>query len=534
MKKIWASLDPFFEPGPILGRKIANANFLTYLLKTDYFDEYHFFLSTFHLKDYLHDFLQQHFTSFVPKIKIFTHTQLHKHLQKYSYFCFHLSDCINYPQYLASLRNFLNKDFPITSITHSLSYNNFIYAYLSHLSPCWGRQDAIIATSYSGKRVLKNFYRYLTTSLGLASNLEPPNIKVIPLGIEEKFFDYKKNKLELRKKLNLPLTEPLLLYLGRISYTSKIDLVPLLRTLKLVQDKNQQKINLILAGQTTPKENALEDYTKLAHYLNLNLFIFPDISEEKKLELLNASDIFLSLIDNYQETFGLSILEAKASSLLVIASNFDGYKELIKDKEDGFLIPTYAPKENLLLRNYRQLLSDTKNHFLLSQNVSFDFKYLVDTLTDVLNNKNLRKDIGQKAKENTVKYLWTNIIKEYILLWENLNKQKSIKKDLHPLNFPAFELFSHYPSKILNANTVLKTSNLGQKILKKIDIPTFYSFLDDFINLEHLEILLQEATQTQSINSLLQKLSPILKILPEELSFLIYLALKQGFLELVP
>ena len=42
-----------------------------------------------------------------------------------------------------------------------------------------------------------------------------------------------------------------------------------------------------------------------------------------------AADIFVSLSDNIQETFGLTPVEAMAAGLPVVASDWDGYRETI-------------------------------------------------------------------------------------------------------------------------------------------------------------------------------------------------------------
>lgn len=532
MKKIWGTLDPFFEPGPILGRKVANGNFLKFLLLHDYFDEYHFFLPSPNIKDYVQNFLEENFPlSIVKKVKLFLKTQLHHQIKTNSYFCFHLSDCINYPQYLSSFRNFWQKDFPITSITHSLNYNNFIYSYLSHLTSSWSPQDVIISTSYSGKKVLKNFYRHLQQHLGIKPELSPPKIKVIPLGVEEKFFTYKENKLNIRQKLGLPLTSTLLLYLGRLSHSSKMDIIPLLRALKQAQDKLKEKIPLVLAGQVNFEEKVLETYQKIANFLNLDIYIFTNISEEEKINLLNAADIFLSLVDNYQETFGLSILEAKASSLCVLASDFDGYKELIKNEEDGFLISTYAPENNLFLQSYSHLLSDNQNDLLLSQNVGFDYKNFMDTLLLVIKNKELRRTIGNKAQKNAQKYLWSKIILKYIKLWEELNEQKVINKEVHPLSFSTFKLFDHYPTTTLKPEQILRLSSFGHKVLAQEDTPSLYLFLEDFISLEQVNFLLQNLSKPKSLHHLIQILKSQFALHQEEGAFLIFWCLKQGLIE---
>ena len=64
------------------------------------------------------------------------------------------------------------------------------------------------------------------------------------------------------------------------------------------------------------------------------------VSEYVKQQALLASDLVLSLVDNIQETFGLSIAEAMAAGKPVVASNWDGYRDLVRDGLDGFLIPS--------------------------------------------------------------------------------------------------------------------------------------------------------------------------------------------------
>src|SRR5262249_57736317 len=56
-----------------------------------------------------------------------------------------------------------------------------------------------------------------------------------------------------------------------------------------------------------------------------------------------AADIFMSLADNIQETFGLTPVEAMAAGLPVIVSDWNGYRDTVRHGAEGFLIPTIAP-----------------------------------------------------------------------------------------------------------------------------------------------------------------------------------------------
>jgi glycosyltransferase involved in cell wall biosynthesis len=56
-----------------------------------------------------------------------------------------------------------------------------------------------------------------------------------------------------------------------------------------------------------------------------------------------AADLFISLADNIQETFGLTPVEAMAAELPVLVTDWDGYRETVRDGMDGFRIPTWMP-----------------------------------------------------------------------------------------------------------------------------------------------------------------------------------------------
>ena len=54
-----------------------------------------------------------------------------------------------------------------------------------------------------------------------------------------------------------------------------------------------------------------------------------------------AADLFVTVSDNLQETYGLTVIEAMASGLPVVAAGWNGYQETVRHGETGFLVPTH-------------------------------------------------------------------------------------------------------------------------------------------------------------------------------------------------
>src|SRR5262249_1503194 len=114
-----------------------------------------------------------------------------------------------------------------------------------------------------------------------------------------------------------------------------------------------------------------------------------------------GADIFVSLSDNVQESFGLTPIEAMASGLPAIVSDWDGYREGVRDGEDGFLIPTVTPpvtagqtlaEDYYNENNYGVFLTAT------SQSTALDIGRCAETLRRLADDDNLRRGMGIKGR----------------------------------------------------------------------------------------------------------------------------------------
>ena len=146
-------------------------------------------------------------------------------------------------------------------------------------------------------------------------------------------------------------------------------------------------------------------------------------------------DIFCSLSDNIQETFGLTPVEAMAAGLPVIVTDWNGYRDTVRHKIDGFRISTMqAPAgcgDYLSLVHATGSLSYDRYIGYHSQTVSLNYEELINHLMLLVESKNMRKKMGDSARLHAQStYDWSRVISQYQELWKELAtiRQRSNKK----------------------------------------------------------------------------------------------------------
>ncbi len=551
-RRIWGSLDPFFESGPILGRRVANAGFLEFLLRENPFDEYHFFLGDQAQRKALEEGLARVFPDTVPGVRFFMRRDLPRMLAQEDYHAFHQSDCINFPQHLARLRNRHSRGiFPITSLTHSLSYANYGGFFFSHIWPGATPRDCIVSTSRAGLRVMNNFFSYLRANFMLGETEFPaPSLRRIPLGVDPDLFSpsEEKDRKDWRLKLGLDQERVLVLVFGRIAHYSKMDILPLLRSFQRLfsQGLDRNSVGLVLAGWVDDEDDFSKTIAELCVNIGLDLKIVSRPSDGRKLGLFSACDLFLSIADNPQETFGLTLLEAGASGLPVIASDYDGYRDLVRHGETGLLVPTIGPGGSLAgtsgLDMLAPVLFDNQYHLLMAQQTAVDVPMLSEALGDCLASDEYRQDMGRKARVHVLeKFTWTSVIHRYVELWDELWSlpvdAASLRNIPHPLHLPYGEVFGHYASQTLAPDQLLKSGRVGEAVYRGRDFPLVYAGLEDIVDGAMVKRIVFLARKPVSAGELARR---VLELAPElnpdmtrdQAGFLLLWCLKHDILEL--
>ena len=574
-KKIWASLHPFYETGAIMGRGIANEDFLRALLKFNPYDEYHFYLSDQKQVDILKGRLQAEFPGLPLHFDI--QYNLPNALRQNNFHVFHLSDWLSGYVPLASLRNALSKEiFPVTGIIHSLSYARYHRDFLEHLWEGCTSRDAIVVSSQAGKEVMEKAFSLLRKNYSLPANFKQPQLTQIPLGVgglpDETLI--KQERLSMRQELNLSEDSVMLLYMGRISHYSKMDFLPLFRALqrvlhiplqrdvqeavqKDVQGAAQQegelaltpsRIQLVLAGWNEPDDNTPHVLGQMAKSLGINFTLVSRPNMQERSRLYSAADIFVTPSDNLQETFGITILEAGAYGLPVLASDFDGYRDTIVQGETGFMAQSIGPRTSALTDRLAHVWFDNQYHLQLAQQTAVNVLEMAEYLYELINNKALRLKMGQAGRKRVeALFTWDKIIPQYVEMWENLRSQpvpEQLASQMHPAQLPYAQLFAGHFSSTLADDTLLRWSKAGEALYRGFEAPVFYAGVEKMlppdVQKELLRGLMFQARKPVTVGDLLKHLQGHGQIdgemgglMGEEAEFIILWALKHDFLELV-
>lgn len=200
-----------------------------------------------------------------------------------------------------------------------------------------------------------------------------------------------------------------------------MDLGPLCRVLaRHVIPRCAVPVVLLLAGGATPQDLALVKGLVGSHGLEPHVRLFANFPLKEKANLFAMSDVLVSPIDNTQETFGLSLLEAMAAGLPVVASRFDGYKDLVEDGVDGYLIDTRWSDHDPVGEWFDLMDRDIAQLFQ-AQGVALDLDQLGSRILALVGDPDLRRKFGLAGRSKVAAtYRWSQVVARYQREWDRL------------------------------------------------------------------------------------------------------------------
>ncbi|EPR37555.1 glycosyl transferase group 1 [Desulfovibrio sp. X2] len=538
---IFGTLDPFYEGGDVMGRKVANAAFLKALLAADPFAAYHFFPPSETVAGVLRRDLSRDFPDLVAsgRVAVLHRLELPQMLQTTRYHCFHLSDCLLSQPHLARLRSLHAPErFPVTGGIHSLSRSDTPLAFAQHFWPGVCPRDAVVCTSTAGRATVRAMLDDLRRGLGLdPARLPDPRLELIPLGVDASALRpaTPEARAAARAEIGAGEGETVFLALGRLEHHSKMDLLPLLRAFQraFASGLAQAAAHLVLAGWAEEDDEIVRIVRALAANLGLRLSVVLKPAQDRKLRLLAAADVLVSPSDNCQETFGLTLLEAGASGLPVLASDWDGYRDIVVHGETGLLAPTVGPSDTAGVDALSRLVADNQYHLLLAQRTAVDVAALADGLVRLACDADLRARMGAAARARIEeRFTWDGVVRGHLSLWERLWEEPAGNPaGEHPLQPHFARAFAGHPTRSGLSGLTIRRSRSGEAAWRGQEHPLIYAGVSHVVTPERLHGLLVLARAPLEGAELSLRAAKRLSLPAEEAEALVLWALKQGFLE---
>jgi glycosyltransferase involved in cell wall biosynthesis len=332
-------------------------------------------------------------------------------------------------------RQMRRKAFPVCGILHTISWPFATFSYLTAFSFCQP-YDSLVVTSQAGLKALKELLDEAFSFLSWRFKRQwRPQIVLehIPLGVEPEFLR-PIDKAEARRLFGLPEDCVVILYLGRLTDEYKADLESLLISFSRAAAE-RRSLRLMIAGGDDGR-NYPARLREVAQSLGIGdrISFITDFQIFAKPVILSAADIFVSPVDNIQETFGIAILEAMAAGLPVIASDWSGYRDLVADGESGFLIPTLWESEAADRISQVMALCDqfAAEHYL-AQRTPIDIDALTARLILLSDNPELRQRLGERGRRRLCeKFSWPVVMRRYDELWQRQWQALSRSEDPSP------------------------------------------------------------------------------------------------------
>lgn len=266
-------------------------------------------------------------------------------------------------------------------------------------------------------------------------SVDKDKLVVIHNGINVSFIE--KNKIGRNQKrimLGLNADDCVIVNVANIRVEKGQEI--LIRAFKQVADK-EPKAKLLIVGSATDAQltRALKDLTQGLGLAESVIFLG---KREDVSEILSASDIFV--LSSLTEGLPISVLEAMAAGIPVVATDVGGIREIIEDGKNGILVPSNSEDK------------------------------LSAAIVSLLNDKNKAQGLSREGRETVANFFsLEKMIQGYENLYLSLIKEKARNKKILVVGMipPPIGGMSVYVQEMLNSGLKDRYQFLHFDISKK-------------------------------------------------------------------
>jgi len=372
--------------------------------------------------------------------------------------------------------------YSLVGMTHTLASHGAMDSLVGLLSAPVMPWDALICTSSAGAGAVKNLLEaeieYLRWRFGPALQLTLPQLPIIPLGVHCDDFAFSAEEREMaRQAQGIAEDEVVVLFFGRLSFHAKAHPHAMYLGLQAATERTGKKVTLLQCGRFA-NEAIKQSFTEGGAFFcpSVRSLFVDGRGGDIPRQCWAAADIFISLSDNIQETFGLTPIEAMAAGLPVVVSDWDGYKDTVRDGVDGFRIQSWMPPPNLgegLARSHEAGIDNYDLYCgLTCQTVALDGQVLADRLAALIAKPELRLEMGRSGQARARQVFdWAGVYRQYQTLYAQLadirrdalqdptwQGRLAVAPKAAASRMDPFRCFGHYPTAQITSATLVSAA----------------------------------------------------------------------------
>jgi len=236
-----------------------------------------------------------------------------------------------------------------------------------------GSADRVVASSEHERQALIDLY-----------GARREEVTVINGGVDPRLFQ-PRDPVAARARLGLD--GEVVLFVGRMDRVKGLDV--LLRAVALL--KHRPTLKLVVVGGSG-QETELRRSQALARALGLDVLFRGAVAQEGLPDYYNAASVLV--VPSHYESFGLVAVEALACGRPVVASMVGGLPTVIRDEENGLLVPWRRPEE------------------------------FAQRIERVLDDATLRATLSAHARPSVLRYSWGAVADRVATLYRDLTTRR--------------------------------------------------------------------------------------------------------------